>query len=95
MDHNLDLLKQSTHRKTQEFVECLLDRLLLPVIMKPTRISKSSATLLDNIIISEKLQSSYSCNIILSDLSDHLPCYVEINDFNAGRKEATRIKKGS
>ena len=40
MDHNLDLLKQTSHRKTQTFVENTLDHALLPVIMKPTRISK-------------------------------------------------------
>ena len=93
MDHNLDLLKQAVLKKTQNFVENILDRSLLPVITKPTWISKSSATLLDNIIISDKLQTNYTSNILLSDLSDHLLCYVEIDDFNAGKKEATKIKK--
>ena len=93
IDHNLDLLKQTMHKKTQDFVENTLDRSLLPVITKLTRISKTSATLLDNIIISDKLQFNYTSNIILSDLSDHLPCYVEIDDYNVGKKEATKIKK--
>ena len=61
--------------------------------MKPTRISKSSATLIDNVIISDKLQSNYTRTILLSNLSDHLPSYVEINEFYAGKKEATKIKK--
>ena len=61
--------------------------------MKPTRISKSSATLIDNVLISDKLQSNYTSNILLSNLSDHLPCYVEINEFYAGKKEVTKIKK--
>ena len=90
MDHNLDLLKQSMHTKTQENT---LDRSLLPVITKPTRITKTSATLIDNIFISDKLQSNYTSNILLSDLSNHLPCYVEIDDFIAGKKEATKIRK--
>ena len=93
MDHNLDLLKQSTHRKTREFIESTLDCSLLPVITKPTRVSKTCATLLDNIIISDKLQSDYTSNILLSDLSDHLPCNVEIGEFSAGKKEATKIIK--
>ena len=59
LDHNLDLLKQSVHPKTQEFLECILDHNLLPTITKPTRISKTSATLIDNILISKKLQSNY------------------------------------
>ena len=91
MDHNLDLLKQTSHRKTQTFVENTLDHVLLPVITKPTRISKTSATLIDNVIISDKLQSNYTNNILLSNLSNHLPCYVEINEFYAGKREATKI----
>ena len=93
MDHNLDLLKQTRHKKTQIFVENTLDHSLLPVIMKPTGISKTSATLIDNIIISDKMLTSYKSNIVFSNLSNHLPCYVEINEFYAGKKEVTKIKK--
>ena len=93
MDHNLDLLKQISHKKTQTFVENTLDHMLLPVITKPTRISRTSTTLIDNVIISDKLQSNYTSNILLSNLSDHLLCYVEINEFYAGKREATKIKK--
>ena len=74
LDHNLDLLKQSIHPKTQEFLECILDHNLLPAITKPTRISKTSATLIDNILLSKKLQPEYKSLIIKDDLSDHLPC---------------------
>ena len=93
LDHNLDLLKQASHRKTQDFIETTLDNSLLPTITKPTRINKSSATLIDNIIISQKLQAGYSSSILLSNLSDHLPCHVEIHEFYAIKSEATKIKK--
>ena len=93
MDHNLDLLKQSSHKRTQTFVENTLDHALLPVITKPTRISRTSATLIDNVIISDKLQLNYTSNILVSNLSDHLPCYVEIKEFYAGKREAAKIKK--
>ena len=93
LDHNLDLLKQASHRKTQDFIETTLDNSLLPTITKPTRINKSSATLIDNIIISQKLQAGYSSSILISNLSDHLPCYVEIHEFYAIKSEVTKIKK--
>ena len=93
MDHNLDLLKQSSHKRTQAFVENTLDHALLPVIMKPTRISRMSTTLIDNVIISDKLQLNYTSNILVSNLSDHLPCYIEIKKFYAGKRDATKIKK--
>ena len=82
LDHNLDLLKQSVHSKTQEFLECILDHNLLPTITKPTRISKTSATLIDNILISKKFHSNYESLIIVDDLSDHLPCLVRLKNFN-------------
>ena len=81
LDHNLDLLKQSVHLKTQEFLECILDHNLLPTITKPTRISQTSATLIDNVLISKKLQSDYESLIIVDDLSDHLPCLVKFKNF--------------
>ena len=93
LDHNLDLIKQASHRKTQNFVEMTLDNLLLPTITKPTRINKASATLIDNIIISHKLQSGYKSNILISNLSDHLPCHIEINEFYANKRAATKIIK--
>ena len=74
LDHNLDLLKQSRHPKTREFLECILDLNLLPTITKPTRISKTSATLIDNILLSKNLQPEFESLIIIDDLSDHLPC---------------------
>ena len=81
LNHNLDLLKQSVHSKTQEFLECILDHNLLPTITKPTRISKTSATLIGNILISKKLQPNYESLIIVDDLSDHLPCLVKLKNF--------------
>ena len=81
LDHNLALLKQSVHSKTQEFLECILDHNLLPTITKPTRISKTSAALIDNILISKKLQLNYESLIIVDDLSDHLPYLVRLKNF--------------
>ena len=90
LDHNLDLLKQSVHSKTQEFLECILDHNLLPTITKPTRISKTSATLIDNILISKKLQLDYESLIIVDDLSDHLECSVNLKNFQpTGTKNFT------
>ena len=60
----------------------MLDHNLLPTMTKPTRISKTSATLIDNILISKKSQPNYESLIIVDDLSDHLPCLVKLKNFN-------------
>ena len=51
MDHNLDLIKSDKHRPTKEFIEVNLENELIPTITKPTRITRNTATLIDNIII--------------------------------------------
>ena len=50
-DFNLDLLKHRTHNTTSQFLNCMLSHSFFPCIMNPTRITSTSATLLDNIFI--------------------------------------------
>ena len=74
----MDFLKASRHTKTQKFMEYNLEINMLPVITKPTRITDTSATLIDNILISGKLQQAYHSGIIISDMSDHLPTVIKL-----------------
>ena len=80
LDHNLDFLKHDKHAPTRQFIESNLDFNLLPIITRPTRVTHNSATLIDNIIISEKLQIKYKSGIMINDASDHLPCYLTLPD---------------
>ena len=74
LDHNLDLLKSEKHKPTQAFLETILDNSHVPCITRPTRITKTSATLIDNILLSRDIYSNSTCGIVISDLSDHFPC---------------------
>jgi hypothetical protein len=47
---------------------------LYPLITRPTRITKSSATLIDNIFTNEYRNVDKS-GILISDVSDHLPIF--------------------
>ena len=80
MDHNMDFLKHSVHKRTQEFIELNLDNNLTPTITRPTRITKSTATLIDNIIPSQSLLTNSDSRIIIDDISDHLPSLVKFRD---------------
>ena len=80
MDHNMDLLMTSKHTNTQDFLDYNIDMNMLPTINKPTRITDSRATLIDNIFISSRLQDDYGSGIIISDMSDHLPILLRLND---------------
>ena len=91
LDHNLDLLKCDKHRPTQDFVEMLYDQRLIPTITKPTRITTSSATLIDNIIINLELSDSTTSGILEENISDHLPCYNIISGVYIKRKKTQLI----
>ena len=82
LDHNLDLLQCHQHSQTNEFLELNLKKNLLPSISKPTRITNKTATLIDNIMLSTKLQYQMESQIIINDMSDHLPCLVTLKNQN-------------
>ena len=86
LDHNLDLMKYDTHDPTREFLEFNLEQNLIPTITKPTRITKTSATLLDNIIVG-KYFHNFTANIAISDISDHLPVVMNSYQPNLYKKK--------
>ena len=73
MDHNYDLLKCHLHRQTQQFLEVILYNDLLPTITRPTRITQTIASLIDNIFVTKTLHHNFDSLILLNDMSDHLP----------------------
>ena len=91
LDHNMDLPKSSIHKQTNDFAEMLLDNGMIPTIKKPTRISKTTATLIDNILISEDLQETFNSGILIDNSSDHLPCYTTLKNVLLNKKAPTMI----
>ena len=73
MDHNTNLLNSTTHLPTHNFMETLSNLNLHPTITRPTQITNHSATLVDNIFISESLHRNFESCILIEDISDHLP----------------------
>ena len=92
MDYNMDLLHCNKHQKTEDFVQINLDHLMFPTMTRPTRITKSTATLIDNIIISQSCYSSYESNVLIDDISDHLPSVCILKNANVFRKKSITIK---
>ena len=65
---------------------------MLPPVTRPTRITKTSATLIDNIIVSMNYVGRYSCNVLIDNISDHLPSILLLSGVMAHRKEPVLIK---
>ena len=91
MDHNLDLLKACSHQQTQCFLDIILDNELLASITRLTRITQQSATLIDNIFISEILQHNFDSAVIINDISDHLPIITMMKQTKVTDKSAIKF----
>ena len=68
-DFNTDLLKCETSQISQDFLLSLRSCYLIPTVDKPTRVHRTSATLIDNIFVNNPDKLLVSGNII-SDISD-------------------------
>ena len=86
LDHNLDLLKAFKHGPTERFLNTNLSLNLIPMITRPTRITKSTATLIDNIFISQHWLSNYVSGVLVDDISDHLPSITMVKNLKVSKK---------
>ena len=62
------------HNHTLNYLDTLFSHKLLPLITLPTRITDTTATVLDHISSSQQ-EDFYDAGIIHSSLSDHLPVF--------------------
>ena len=74
-DQNIDLLKIETNKSSSDLFDILFTNGILPTIIRPTRITHTSATLIDNIYIKHNKLENLKSGIILTDISDHLPIF--------------------
>ena len=91
LDHNLDFLKSDIHQLTNDFIQNNLDFGLIPTVTRPTRITQSTATLIDNIFVSQNLCGKYVSNILINDTSDHLPVICTLSELKITKREPLKI----
>ena len=75
-DYNIDLLRTNEHNRTSDFLDIMYSYGMIPLIHKPTRITKHSSTLIDNIFTNQFSQDLKSHQgLLYSDLTDHFPVF--------------------
>ena len=75
-DYNINILNYGNHSATDEFVYMLYSHAFLPLINRPTRITQTSATILDNIFTNNIDERECGQNgILVTDISDHFPIF--------------------
>ena len=87
----MDFLKSHIHTPTKDFIYLNLEHSLLPAITKPTRITRTTATLIDNILLGRICQNFTCSKICIEDISDHLPSIVPLPDIEISNKPSKTI----
>ena len=91
-DFNLDLLKAATHGPTSDFLGELTSGGLYPLISLPTRLTDTTATLIDN-IWTNNVRAKIGSGLVTVRISDHLPIFAFIGgaaEVEGGRKVGQR-----
>ena len=73
-DFNFDLLKCNDEHIINDFLSSFYNYNMYPLIDRPTRITPTTATLIDNIftnVLTHKIKSG----VVVADLTDHFPVY--------------------
>ena len=67
------MLDHRTSTKVKNYLNLTFQNFLIPVINKPTRITKTNATLIDHILTNDFVNTNSSTGIVRSKDSDHFP----------------------
>jgi len=71
-DFNIDLLKYGNDSLANEYIELLYSAGFIQTIIRPTRCSPRSATLIDHVVTND-ISGSHCSRIITTKISDHFP----------------------
>ena len=70
-DTNVNLLKCTEHQPSSYYFDILLSHGLIPMITVPTRVTHSSATLIDHIFVNEAQAGISQAGTIRTSMTDH------------------------
>ena len=75
-DFNLNVLDCNKNEKVKKFQNLTFEYGFVPVINKPTRVTKNIATAIDPIITNSLLHRTITARILKIDISDHFPIFL-------------------
>ena len=75
-DYNINILNYESHAQTAQFVDMMSSNVFLPLITRPSRVTATSATLIDNIFTNDIGDINNSVQVLfITDISDHFPVF--------------------
>ena len=91
-DFNCDLLKYENTNNYRRFYDLLSSFAIFPMILLPTRVTKDSATIVDN-IFTNNLSSPLQSGNIKTDISDHYSQFILVRNQKIDIKKITIYKR--
>ena len=74
-DLNLNLVDYQSNAKVRNFASFIFHYSLVPIVNKPTRVTKNNATLIDYIITNSFTDQENLTGILKTDVSEHFPIF--------------------
>ena len=84
-DQNIDLLDTSSPNSAN-FLDMIISEGLIPTAMRPTRITRTSATLIDNMYTNITSMHEVFSYLLTHDISDHLPIIIFIGKVTPSKR---------
>ena len=75
-DFNLNLSDHRTNTMVKDYLNLTFQNFLIPVINKPTRVTKANATLVNHILTNDFLDTASFTGFVKSDISYHFPIFL-------------------
>ena len=91
-DFNINILSYASDTYAQSFVNTIFENGCIPLITKPTRVTQSSFSCIDN-IITNKFFSDLVAGPIVEDISDHFPVFYAFPYELSNHKRKTTYEK--
>ena len=92
-DLNINSLDYSENATVRNFFNLAFQSGLIPVINRPTRVTRTSATAIDHILTNTVLNGEIQSGIIKTDISDHMPVFSLMETKGDNRYDKTTIIK--
>ena len=91
-DTNLNLIDYEMNIKVKNYLNLLFQKNFIPVINKPTRVSRNNVTIIDHININHFLNNDIHSGIMTADISDHFPIFLISKDLMLDANTHTKTR---
>ena len=91
-DLNINSLNYKSNESAKNFFNLVFQSGFLPLILRPTGVTKTTVTTIDHIITDTILKNKIQSEIVKTNISDHFPIFPILKTSALSFPEAKRIK---